>query len=134
MTTTPRFLSLSQVEFLHAVSLERFGGLAGTRESGLVASALASAENSLWYGKGDLFDVAAAYAFHLAESQAFLDGNKRAGAAAALVFLDLNGFSTPDSADRTIYLALIAVAERSLDKPGLAALFRSLAHPRPSSP
>jgi len=48
--------------------------------------------------------------------------------------VDLNGFSTPDSADRTIYLALIAVAERSLDKPGLAALFRSLAHPRPSSP
>jgi len=35
--------------------------------------------------------MAAAYAFHIAEAQSFLDGNKRAGLDAALTFLALNG-------------------------------------------
>ncbi len=39
--------------------------------------------------------MAAAYAFHVAQNQPFVDGNKRTGLAAALVFLDLNGWWTP---------------------------------------
>ena len=46
--------------------------------------------NTYYYGHGDIFDVAAAYAFHIAQAQAFLDGNKRAGVSAALGFLDIN--------------------------------------------
>lgn len=41
--------------------------------------------------------MAAAYAFHLAESQAFLDVNKRTGMAAALVFLSGNGVTVPEA-------------------------------------
>ena len=49
---------------------------------------------NLWlYGQGDLFDIAAAYAFHLAQAQAFIDGNKRTGLGAALVYLEGNGAS-----------------------------------------
>ena len=123
----PRFISLDQVMVLHGISLERFKGLDGTREPGLVDSALASAENAFWYGHGDLFGIAAAYAFHLAESQAFFDGNKRTGAAAALVFLELNGIGLPASADLEIHQALIAVAKKTLDKDGLARSLRNLA-------
>jgi death-on-curing protein len=89
---------------------------------------LASAINTALYADGNVFEVAAAYAFHLAEAQAFLDGNKRTAVAAALTFLALNHpMRKPAPADLdTLYDAMIAIATRQLDKPGLAALFRRL--------
>jgi len=120
----PTFLTLSQVNRLHARALAEHGGQEGVREPGLINSALASAKNTFWYARGDLFDIAAAYAFHLAESQAFVDGNKRVAAAAALVFLEINGarlLSAPDALER----AMIQIALRQLDKQGLAVLLHS---------
>jgi death-on-curing protein len=62
----------------------------------------------------------------LAESQAFLDGNKRTAIGAALTFLDLNGITRlPD--DAALYDAMIAIANKQLNKVGLAALFRKAA-------
>ena len=119
------FLTLEEVLKLHARSLRDHGGSDGIREPGLVSSALASAENVHHYGQADLFAVAAAYAFHLAESQAFVDGNKRTGTAAALVFLETNGVELPARADDDVYRALIAIAEKNLTKAGLADIFRS---------
>jgi death-on-curing protein len=127
MMKPPAFLSLEQVLYLHGVALARFGGLEGIREPGLISSALASAENTFWYGHGDLFDIAASYAYHLAEAQAFLDGNKRVGAASALTFLQIARISLPDSADLELHRALIAISNRSLDKAALAAQLRRLA-------
>lgn len=122
----PRFLSLDQVLLLHARSLLEFGGSAGVRDLGLVESAVAAARNTFHYGGGDLFDVAAAYAFHIAESQAFLDGNKRTGVAAALVFLDMNGsYHAPDPAEFHSYME--AIARHQMSKSELAARLRSLA-------
>ena len=63
----PLFLTRSQIERLHDLSLARFGGSGGIRDEGLIQSALASAKNAYCYGQGDLFDIAAAYAFHLAD-------------------------------------------------------------------
>ena len=74
----------------------------------------------------DLFAMAAAYAFHIAQNQPFVDGNKRTGLAAALVFLDLNGITVADPEGK-LYSAMIAIAEKELDKTGLAAVFRQLA-------
>lgn len=82
--------------------------------------------NTWFYGRGDLYDVAAAYAFHIAEAQAFLDGNKRTAAATALAFLGMNGEPVLED-DGTIYQAMIDIANHRLDKPGLAAVFRRLA-------
>lgn len=86
----PQFLTLAEVLYLHDESLARFGGSAGIREPGLVESALGSAQNMYWYGRGGLFEIAAGYAFHIAELQAFIDGNKRTVVAAAISFLTLN--------------------------------------------
>jgi len=122
----PVFLSRAEVEHLHAESLRRFGGSTGVRDDGLVESALGSARNAWWYGGGDLCDVAAAYAFHIAQAQAYLDGNKRTAVAAALVFLRRNGLKTGTD-DGRIYHAMIAIAERRMDKVRLAALLRELA-------
>lgn len=122
----PNFLTLDEVFQIHSRSLVEHGGSQGIRDLGLIESALASAKNTLHYGKGDLFDVAAAYAFHLAEAQAFLDGNKRTAVVAAMVFLAMNGvYAQPGKWE--LYLAMIKVAEKKLNKTGLAAIFRSAA-------
>ena len=120
------FLTLDEVLQIHARSLAEHGGSEGTRDPGLVDSALASAKNTFYYGRGDVFDVAASYAFHLAESQAFVDGNKRTAVVSALVFLARNGvYVSPPKWG--LYLAMIDIAEKKLDKAGLAALFRRAA-------
>ena len=69
--------------------------------------------------------MAAAYAFHLAEAQAFLDGNKRTAIASALVFLRSNGISV-EAPMQPLYDAMIGIAEKRLDKAGLAQRFREL--------
>jgi death on curing protein len=122
----PLFLTRSQIERLHDQSLMKFGGSAGVGDEGLIQSALASAKNAYFYGRGDLFDIAAAYAFHLAEAQAFIDGNKRVGAGAALIFLEANGMHTGLS-DNALYDAMIDIAEKRLNKAGLAKMFRDSA-------
>jgi death-on-curing protein len=89
----PRFLTLKEALYLHDESLIRFGGSTGIGDIGLVESALGAAQHVFWYGRGDLYQIAAAYGFHLAEAQAFVDANKRTGGAAALTFLRVNGIS-----------------------------------------
>ena len=81
--------------------------------------------NDYFYGKADLCGVAAAYAFHIAQAQAFLDGNKRTAIATALTFLDLNGVVTGTNT-RSLYDAMIGIAEHRLNKAGLAEVFREL--------
>jgi len=78
----PLFLSIKQVMVLHHRSSAEHGGMDGVRDKGAVESALASARNTWFYAGGDAYDIAPAYAFHIAESQAFLDGNKRTAVAA----------------------------------------------------
>ncbi len=82
--------------------------------------------NTYVYANGDLYDIAATYGFHIAQAQAFLDGNKRTAVSAALTFLQINGLTKLASAEE-IYDAMIAIAEKRLDKPGLAELFRRAA-------
>lgn len=119
----PEFLTPAIIEQLHADSLALFGGSAGVRDRGLVESALASARNTFLYGRGDLFDIAASYAFHISETQAYLDGNKRTAVAAALTFL--KGNSVALRLDETvIYNAMIAIAEKRMTKADLATVFR----------
>jgi death-on-curing protein len=103
--------------------LAEHGGLDGIRDVGALDSALTAAQNTWYYAHGDLFDIAAAYAFHLAESQAFFDGNKRTAITSAVAFLVSNGCSD-ESDDDVLYDAMIAIAKHQLDKRGLADVFR----------
>jgi death-on-curing protein len=122
----PIFLDFDRIEEIHEASLEAYGGSKGIRDRGLIESAIGSAMNTFYYANGDLFDIAAAYAFHLAQAQAFLDGNKRTGMGAAFLFLRANGVVKVPS-DLDLYDAMIAIAEKRLDKPGLAEIFRRAA-------
>ena len=128
----PEFLDVDEVIELHDRQLAAFGGSAGIRDRGLLESAVAMPAATFGgaFVHADLFAMAAAYAFHIAENQPFVDGNKRAGLYAALVFLRVNGHRVVDPGER-LYEAMIAVAERRLDKAGLAGLLRDLATEAP---
>ena len=121
----PAFLAAADVLALHRRGLDEQGGLDGLRDPGAFASALHQPEAVWFYTQGDLFELAAAYAFHLAQNQPFIDGNKRVAVAVALAFLELNSVNTSSCPDDVIYDALIAIAEKRLDKAGLAAVFRA---------
>jgi len=133
-TTEPDFLSVQEVLDLHDDQLRLFGGSPGVRDRGALESAVAvpasSFDGALLHA--DLFHMAAAYAFHIAENQPFLDGNKRTALNAALVFLDINGWLVFDP-DGRLFDAMIAISDRSLDKSGFAELFRELAVPAPET-
>ena len=105
----PLFLSVEDVEKLHEKSLQLFGGMAGVRDRNAFESAVNHPQNIYYYDQGDLFDMAAAYGFHIAQAQAFVDGNKRTGAAAAIIFLDANGYELTGDSLR-IYVAFSAGA------------------------
>ena len=86
------WLTLDMVEGFHRESLVLFGGSDGLRDRGLLQSALARVENILAYEpEADFFRLAAAYGHGIVKNHPFVDGNKRTGALAAVVFLNING-------------------------------------------
>ena len=84
----PEFLTREIVDAIHEEQIDTFGGLHGVRDENALESAIAAAQNVYHYGGGDVYEIAAAYGYHLAESQAYFDGNKRTGVQAAFVFLE----------------------------------------------
>jgi death-on-curing protein len=69
------------------------------------------------------FEMAAAYLFHIVKNHPFVDGNKRTGTVAALVFLDWNDFEFDCQAGELSDLTL-AVATGHYDKKKIAAFFQ----------
>ena len=107
---------LREVVFmLHEQSLAHYGGSSGVRDEGLADSALGKPQNLFAYGKPDIFDLAASYAFGLVKNHPFIDGNKRTGFVVAVVFLELNGYkfhaSEVDATVRTLALAAGEMSE-----------------------
>ena len=122
----PVFLRIEQVGKLHRDGLAEYGGSDGVRDAAGLESAVMHPQNVYFYGSGDLFEIAAAYAFHIAEAQAFIDGNKRAAASSALAFLRINGVNIDFDSMPALHEAMIAIANRWMDKRGLAEVLRRL--------
>ncbi len=128
----PLFLRLDKILELQRILIEQFGGEPGLRDRGLLQSALAMPQAGFGdqYFHKDLFEMAAAYLYHLVQNHPFVDGNKRAGSAAAIIFLKMNGMTT--TATETAYAELtLDVAQGKLDKPAIAAFFRKHARKAP---
>jgi len=122
----PRFLDFDQVLRTHRSLIERYGGVEGVRDVGLLHSAIAMPQASFG-GKflhKDLFEMAAAYLYHLVQNHPFLDGNKRTGAASAIIFLAMNQVELDADEDGLVALTL-AVAEGQAGKDSIARFFRS---------
>lgn len=123
--TDPLFLTLDEALGIHADQIRRYGGRPGLRDLGVLRSALAMPETT--YGgeflHPTLFEMGAAYLFHLARNHPFIDGNKRAALMCTLVFLGLNGqrlTAEPES----IYDLVDGVAAGSVDKAAVSVFLR----------
>ena len=121
----PRFLIREAVDAIHEDQIDRFGGLHGVRDENALESAIAAAQNVHHYGSGDVYEVAAAYAFHLAESQAYFDGNKRTGVEAALVFLEGCGIDASRLPEESTYGLMIKSAVHEARRSDFADYLRS---------
>lgn len=122
----PDFLELDEVLYIHADQIERYGGEASIRDPGLLQSAVAM-PRATFDGKflhRDLFEMAAAYLFHIVQNHPFVDGNKRTGTATALVFLELNGVAVDADEDELVALVL-EVAQSRADKVRVAEFLRT---------
>jgi death-on-curing protein len=120
------FLGVEDVLELHADQVALYGGDHGVRDLGLLETAVAQPQ-ATFGGQllhKDVFEMAAAYLFHIVQNHPFLDGNKRAGAVTALVFLDLNGIEI-DAPKGSLYDLTISVATGQADKVQIAEYFRA---------
>ena len=124
----PRFLEFDEVLEIHRDQIERYGGRPGIRDAALLRSAIAmpSAGMAGEYLHVDRFEMAAAYVFHIVKNHPFIDGNKRVGAVAALVFLELNGVETRIS-DADLFDLMMSVAGGRMSKSGIAEFLRGSA-------
>lgn len=128
--TEPRWISQRALQLLHLESLTEFGGAEGMRDEGLLDSAMARPRNLYAYeGETDLCRLAAAYAAGIVRNHPFVDGNKRAGLAAAGIFLMLNGLDlVADQAEAAV--AVIDLAAGELTEAEFSAWLRDNTRPR----
>jgi death-on-curing protein len=117
----PEFLTVEDVLTLHQRQLERFGGGSGVRDLGLLESAVAQPQASFdgTLMHDGVFEMAAAYLFHIVSNHPFVDGNKRAGLVSALTFLQLNGVRIRHATE-SLYDLTMRVAEGRIDKATVA--------------
>lgn len=85
---TVDYLRVEDVLALHYDLIERYGGTHGIRDPGLLEAALFRPRSGYYE---TIIDEAAALWESLSQSHPFVDGNKRTGFAATLVFLAING-------------------------------------------
>ena len=122
------FLETQDVLMLHTDQMDLYGGEHGVRDFGLLESAVAQPRATFGgaFLHTDLFEMAAAYLFHIVQNHPFVDGNKRTGLIAALVFLDRNGIEI-DAPKGSLHDLTIHVATGQARKGEIADLFRRLA-------
>jgi len=113
----PEFLTLDEVLGIHADQIRVYGGSAGVRDLELLRSALAMPETTFdgQFLHPSVFEMAAAYLFHVARNHPFVDGNKRTALMCALVFLGLNGERLQAAPD-DLYQLVDGVAAGTVDK------------------
>jgi death-on-curing protein len=130
MSLNPKFLTFNQVLSLHKLQINQFGGSHGVKDDGLLLSALAQPESGFGdeYFHKDLYEMAAAYLFHLVKNHAFHDGNKRIAALSAAIFLQVNGFMLTANEDEFEKLVMDA-AQSLVNKEQIADFFRNNTSP-----
>ncbi|MDD4817566.1 MAG: type II toxin-antitoxin system death-on-curing family toxin [Victivallaceae bacterium] len=126
MKSEPSFLTFSEVIEIHDYQIEHFGGASGLRDIELLKSAIGMP--SATYGGNflhpSIYEMAAAYLFHLVENHPFVDGNKRVGAMAALIFLDLNGIDF-NASDEEFTAMVLRVASGKMLKAEITLFFKA---------
>jgi death on curing protein len=118
---------MSEVLLILQDQIRRYGGAYGVRDPELLSSALAMPEATFEgkYLHKNIYEQAAAYAFHLCQNHPFVGGNKRTALATALVFLSLNGVELKDPKG-DLYELMIGFASSKRTKQDIAAVLKRL--------
>lgn len=106
--------------------ISNYGGCDGIRELSLLESALAQPKAifAKQYLHSNLFEMAAAYSYHLIKNHPFVDGNKRIGTTLAIHFLALNNIELKLTNTALVQLAL-DIANSQLTKTQIATYFKN---------
>lgn len=122
------FLMLEDVLALHDDAIAFAGGSSGVRSIDLLQGAIGQPEAGFGgeWANSFPFGMAAAYAYHLSRNHAFVDGNKRVGLSAAVVFLYMNGWELDDPHE-ALHPIMENVAQGKIEKPELAGIFEGMA-------
>lgn len=125
----PVFLERDDVEAMHYQLVETFGGSHGTRDDGLLDSALEMPQAGFGgeYFHKTIFEMAAAYLYHIVKNHPFIDGNKRIGLACAHTFLQINGHILTAPGEKVYELVLQVAAGESITKQEIAAFLEQTA-------
>ena len=119
------YLSIDQILDLHRRQIRGFGGASGLRDRGALEAAVARPQAT--FGGEDLYpDVAAkaaALMHSLVMNHPFMDGNKRVGAHAGIVFLLINHVE-PDFSSAELTEVTLGVARGELSAEALAIWLR----------
>jgi death-on-curing protein len=113
---------------VHARLIAETGGGDGLRDEALLESALAAAKNRHHYEAADVVSCAATYAYHLAQTHAFFDGNKRVAAAITEAFLETNGYEFAMTNEEIVVLFL-AIASGELSREQVEQRLRDKVRP-----
>ena len=126
----PVFLELGEILLIHQDQLERYGGSPGVRDINILQSATAMPRAGIAdrYLHEDLFEMAAAYMYYLVRDHPFVDGNKRTGAVAALVFLEMNDIEILVN-EEELESTVRSVAEGNTTKADITTFLRKGSHP-----
>jgi death-on-curing protein len=121
-------LEVADVETLHHEQIVRFGGSHGLRDRNLLESAVKRASFKAFYQPdATVAAVAASLSWGLIKNHAFIDGNKRVGLVAAVVFLKLNGYRMTVSIQEQVAEVLRVAASESSEEEWTAWVERSVA-------
>jgi death-on-curing protein len=122
---SPCWIEERDVLAVHGRLLALHGGLSGLRDRGLLESAIARPRQHYSYSeKVDIIDMAALYTSGIVQNHPFVDGNKRAGFLAGVMFLELNGFDFIAS-EQDVIQSVLALAAGDIDETGYSAWLRS---------
>jgi death on curing protein len=127
----PLFLTLNEVIEIHKDQMQRYGGRIGIRDLELLKSSVSMPTAGFGgeYLHTDVYEMAAAYLFHIVRNHPFMDGNKRTGVVSALVFLILNGIKISADEDGLENM-VISVAEGKTVKSEITQFFRENSQPK----
>lgn len=113
---------------VHDAQIAEHGGGSGLRDEGLLEAALDRPRNLFHYGRPDMADLAAAYAYGIAKNHPFVDGNKRTSLVACELFLALNSLEMT-MADTEAVTTWLALASGELSEEDLAERIRRAMRP-----
>lgn len=115
------FLSLEEVLYIHSAEINYVNHDSNIRDIKLIESAVENTK--LIYEQcyvSNIFELASAYIRSIAMNHPFVDGNKRTALAAALIFLECNGYIIEEKFDEELADKVLDFINKKINQEDLA--------------